>query len=509
MALSTAVSLERVSKIVGYQLDKGFFQEETPNLPQRVAILAEANTANQGTLETDATEITSAQEAGEKYGFGSPIHNIMRILRPSSGTGVGGIPTIVYAQAEAGGAIAADIDITVTGPATGNGTHTIIIAGRGGIDGDSYSFNIVDGDTATDIAVKIKDVINAVLSSPVSAGNVIGVVTATAKWKGVTGDEIKITVDTGDDALGVAYVVAVGTAGGGVANIAGALAQFQNEWNTLVVNSYGTPKFAELEAFNGIPDPVNPTGRYIGIVFKPFLALWGSTESDKDALVAITDAREEEVTNILCPAPNSDGMPWEAAANGTALAARIMQNTPHLDVSGKLYPDMPIPSDGDIGDMADYENRDFLVKKGSSTVTLVSGRYRFEDFVTTYHPAGENPPQFRFGRTLMLDFNVRFGYFLLEQIHVVDHSIAENDQVVTVANVIKPKQWNNIINKYAEDLGARNLITDVQFMKDSIQVETSGTNPNRLETAFEYKRSPYIRIASTNAKAGFTFGLED
>ena len=508
-SISTAVSNTRISKVVGYLLAKGSFQETSPNLPQRIAILAEANTANQGTLDVNAKEITSAQEAGEEYGFGSPIHNIMRILRPPSGGGVGGIPTIVYPQAEPGGAVAATTTVTVTGPATGNGTHTIIVAGRNGLDGQSYSFPIVDGDTPQDIAIKIKDAVNDILGTPIIGSNVVGVFTATSKWKGVTGNDITISIDTGDDSLGVGYVVATGVVGVGVTDISGALGQFQNEWNTLVVNSYGVPKFDALENFNGIPDPLVPTGRYVGIVFLPFLALWGSTEDDKDVLAGITDPRKLQVTNVLCPAPKSAGMPWEAAANGTALAARIMQDTPHLDVGGKLYPDMPVPSDGDIGDMSDYENRDFLVKKGSSTVLLTGGIYQFQDFVTTYHPDGELPPQFRFARNLNLDFNIRFAYLLLEQIHVVDHSIADNDQPVGVDLVIKPKQWNQQINALADDLGVRNLIVDVQFMKDSIEVGTSGTNPDRLETKFRYKRSPTVRIASTTAEAGFAFGLQD
>ena len=107
----------------------------------------------------------------------------------------------------------------------------------------------------------------------------------------------------------------------------------------------------------------------------------------------------------------------------------------------------------------------------------------------------------------MLDFNVRFGYFLLEKIHVVDHAIADNNQPLNVGDVIKPKQWKQVIDVYAADLGLRNLIIKVAFMQDSITVGTSGTNPDRLETFFRYKRSPYVRIASTTAEAGFSFGL--
>ena len=73
MATSTAVGTERISRIVGYQLTKGDFSNSTPNLPQRIAVLAEANTANQGSLSTEPKEILTAQEAGQLNGFGSPM----------------------------------------------------------------------------------------------------------------------------------------------------------------------------------------------------------------------------------------------------------------------------------------------------------------------------------------------------------------------------------------------------------------------------------------------------
>jgi hypothetical protein len=43
-------------------------------------------------------------------------------------------------------------------------------------------------------------------------------------------------------------------------------------------------------------------------------------------------------------------------------------------------------------------------------------------------------------------------------------------------------------------------------MKDSILVGISATNPDRIETFFRYKRSGFVRIASTTAEAGFNFG---
>lgn len=135
---SDAVGSSRVSTVVGYKITKGVFNNSTPNLPQRVALFGEANNANQTSLDLTPVEITSAQQAGELYGFGSPIHMAMRIIRPSSGVGIGGIPVFAYPQAEAGGASAKIMEINPTGVATGNGTHTVVIAGREFLEGGRY-----------------------------------------------------------------------------------------------------------------------------------------------------------------------------------------------------------------------------------------------------------------------------------------------------------------------------------------------------------------------------------
>lgn len=502
MAISTAVGLELVAKIVGYQLNTGDFSESTRNLPMRIAILGEANTANQGGLDLTPKPILSAQEAAVDYGYGSPLYSMMRILRPINSGGIGGIPTIVYPQ-ESSGATAAEREITVTGTATGNGTHTVVINGRKGIDGGKYDITVVTNDTPTIIAAKITDAVNAVLGAPVIASSALGVAACLAKWTGLTSESLDIEVLTNGNALGLTYVVASTETGAGSPSVVAALNLFQENWNTIVINSYGEVANTDLETFNGKPDETNPTGRYQGIIMKPFVALYGDTTTDPSTL---TDARLGELTNAVCPAPNSKGFDFEAAANMAVLFGRIVQDTPHLDVSGKSYPDMPIPADEVIGSMSDYIFRNSLVEKGSSTVILVAGRYQIEDFVTTYHPIGEVPPQFRYPRNLFVDFNIRFTYLLAEQIHVLDKAIAADNDVVTATNVIKPKMWLGVVDKMAVDFGKRALIADVPFMQNGIIVGLSENNPDRMETSFPYKRTGTVRIAATTVKAGFNFG---
>lgn len=503
--ISTAVGLDRISRVSGYNIKKGHFSTATQNLPQIIAVFGEANTANQSGLTVTKTEVTSAAEAATLYGYGSPIHRMISILRPASGGGVGGIPTIVFPQISSGGATATTRAWTVTGTATANTTHSVVINGRNSLDFQYYTFDVAIGDTATMVAAKIATAINGVLGSPCSATSALGVVTATSKWKGTTSAELNVTINYGSNAAGLSYSQTTSTDGSGSVDLSTSLSQFGDDWYTMVVNPYGAAQFSALESFNGIPDDLNPTGRYSGLIFKPFCAYFGSVLSDKTALATITNDsnRINQVTNVLCPAPASKGFTFEAAANVVALASVIYQDNPQIDVSGLSYPDMPIPSDGNIVDMGDYNNRDYLVKKGCSTVMLVQGAYQIQDLVTTYHPAGEVPLLYSYPRTLNIHWNVKDSYSTLERLYLKDKTLVSDTQTVDVINCIKPREWKGIVFDLFDDMAESALINDPEFSKNSLQVQIGETNPNRFETAFDYKTTGTVRVSSTTARAGF------
>lgn len=498
----SAIGLERVSAVIGYLLSKGDFRASSPNLPQRIAILGEANYANQSSLDLAAKAITSAQQAGDLYGYGSPIYSMARIHFPINGGG-NGIPVIVYPQAQAPGATSKIVRITPAGLATGNGVHTVKIAGRANLDGGSYDININTGDTIAIVSGKIEDAVAAVLGCPVIATSYDYNVDLETKWRGKTADELQISIDTNGNSLGLNYTITSPQAGVATPSIGAALALFGNEWNTIVVNSYGTVASVmdALEAFNGRPDTVNPTGRFVGNIFKPFIAFTGSVADNPST---ITDIRLNDQTISIAPAPGSSGFSFEAAANMAVLFSTISQNTPQGDVLNSQYPDMPAPVN--IGSMADYNNRDAFVKKGCSTVELVAGRYSVLDLVTTYHPVGENPPQYRYCRDLMIDFNIEYGVYLLERQYMFGYTIAPDDADVSAEKVIKPRIWKKIMFQYALDITSRALSADSAFMQQSITVGLSSSNPNRIDTFFRYKRTGTARVISTEGQAGFNFG---
>jgi phage tail sheath gpL-like len=515
--ISTALSLAIRTRLLGYKIVPGDFAEESENLPMRVIILAEVNSNKQ---DVDAIgfdfnvpiEITTLPQAGKLFGYGSPVDMMMRIMRPKSGTGLGAIPTFVIPLAEPDGATAKTYEIEVTGTATKNYTHKVYIAGRDGIDGKFYNVNIVKDDTADDIAAKIEDTVNNVLNCPFTAAAPdasepeSNICTLTSKWKGATANDLVVEMYANGDDAGISYVITSPSDGAGVPDIADALAAIGNEWFTIGINSLGTDTsvMSALEQFNGKPstDGGEPSGKYAGEVMRPCVWFTGTTVDNPST---ISDARaDSEVTIALCPAPLSDGHPFEAAANFCVLFAPKMQDKPHLDICGQSLPDMPIPLDKNIGSMADWETRQSYVLKGCSTVSLVAEKYMVEDFVTTYHKEGEDPLQFSIVRNLVgVDLNVYWTYYQKEQLHVVDHVICNDADKVSADKIVKPKMWKAVLNKMFVELTDRALIAEPEFSQANLQVQKSSTNPNRFETRFKYKRTATVKQSSTDAIAGF------
>lgn len=505
----SAVDESAVAKIVGYKVKPGDFNLVTPNLPQHIAILAESTDAASGQFtENEPIEFTSAQEVGELLGYGSPAYHVMRVLRPLSGSGVGSVKTTIFPQdpTNTSSSTAKQVNVEPTGTATRNKTHTLVINDRRGVDGGRYDFTINEGDTAANVASKMVDTVNNVLASPADAEVDTNETTSesallTAKWSGLTSDDLIAEVDTNGDSAGMTYAVSEPTAGAGTPDIQAALDKYQDNWYTITVNTYGEPHWSTLEKHNGIPDEDNPTGRYSPTVYKPYFSLFGDTSGNAQHDFS---THKNEVTNVVCVAPNSSYFPFEVAASYAALLGPQAQNRPHLDISGQFLPDLEAPND--IGDYSSYTNRDAFVKRGYSTVVRNGGKYEVADFVTTYHPDGEVPPAYRYVRDLVIDFNVRFSYYLLERTYVRDKAIAANGDPVDAFDVIKPKDWKQVLNRAADNWASRALIADPGFTKENTTVQISETNPNRLDTLFKYKRSGYHRIGSTIAVAGFNFG---
>ncbi len=489
-----------ISRTSGYQLQKGAPVNNAATLPQRVAVFAEMNTANQSTPLTPV-QITSRAQAAALYGWGSPMDIIFRMLLPANGGGLDGVQAWAYPQAAAGGSAANSQSITVTGTATANVTHTLLIGGRAFLEGGSYAINITSGMTATQVATLIKNTINAVLGCPVTATSASGVVTTLANWTGLTSEDITINVLTNGVAAGMAYAIAEVAAGSGTPSIAAALALFANDWNTIVIDSYGILNTATNTLavnFNGNPN--TQTGQWAAQNMRPAIYIAGSVldSTTTSADTVITAALLNELTMACGPAPLSLNLPMEVAAAYALLFANQANNSTNTDIEGMPLLDIngPLPGSANPIQSNNYTLRNALVQKGMSTIIYNNGQYFVQDFVTTYAPTGDPQPVWRYCRDIAIDCNIKYKFKQMQKTVIENKQIAADNDIVNAPNVVKPKDIRAALVALAKECVDEGLMTNAAYMISTISVVVNPSNVNRFDISFSYDRSGVVRVIS-------------
>lgn len=172
----------------GVYLETNFAQGQATGSSAQRNILVLANKTSSGSATVDTTiygpdTLVPLQTEADMIalaGPGSEAHRMFRrIAAVNKDTGV----YWLFVTASAGTAATGTVTIATT--ATGNGTHRLWV-------GDEFvETSIASGDTVTTIAAAIKASVNAKTHWPVTADNVAGVLTLTAKIAGPRGNWIR------------------------------------------------------------------------------------------------------------------------------------------------------------------------------------------------------------------------------------------------------------------------------------------------------------------------------
>jgi phage tail sheath gpL-like len=297
-------------------------------------------------------------------------------------------------------------------------------------------------------------------------------------------------------------------------------------WYNLVVNPFGNgatgiqnTMYRALSAVNGAPDENGGIGRWNALQVKPFVAISGTNHE------TITPLVSSDLTNVIGTAPRAFAgaviAVSDAAANAriaaayTLLAFRQFGAKPHLDIAGQRLPFIDPPTDMFIGAFDQWNARDVAAKQGISTVSLdrSAQAYIVQDFVTGYRPQ-EQPnlaKSWRYVRDLFVDFNIAFNYNMLQTRRLLGKVIVSDTEIINTshsADVIRLEVWKAEVLAFLQRMVGMAYITDLEYSKENLHVELSGTNPKRLNTQFAYKRTSVCGITSTTAYVGFSFGSE-
>lgn len=196
-----------------------------PGNLQRTLIVGQRLTA--GTVAAGVvTNVFSDAEAATFFGNGSQLHLMCRAAIKANPY----LALEAIAMDDAGAGVLATSTVTLTGPATAAGVLTVKVAGK------PVQIAVAATDTATAIGAALAAQIALQPDLPVTAAAAIGVVTLTAKNKGVQGNNIKIEAVT--TAAGTTAAVVAMAAGATDPTIATALAAVFAAGHNIIISAW-------------------------------------------------------------------------------------------------------------------------------------------------------------------------------------------------------------------------------------------------------------------------------
>lgn len=492
MAVSTAVDPTAVARVVGIET---VFQDlragNIANLPQRCPIFGQGSVL--ATFSSEKLQITSALQAAQVYGFGSPIHLAALQLLPVNGDGVGTIPVTVYPLVDALTAVQSSGNITILGTQTTASAYRISV---NNILSEQFVFSV--GDSEATMITAMTNAINASLNIPIIAVDNTTQVDYTSKWAGESANNIKLQA-VGSAANGTTIVITQPTGGLVNPDIDSALAQMGAVWETRILNCLNIEDTVTLDKFQTFGE-----GRWGSLVKKPLIVFTGQTESDVNTAIVIPNARPLDRINAQLVAPGCDNLPFVVAARELARILVSTNNNPPHDYAKQVADGLVAGLDGV---QWDYPTKNLAVISGSSTTDKINGLVTLSDTVTFYHPEGDELPAYRYVvniakiSTLIYNTNLIF-----DSVQWDGAPLLPSNQLTTNPTAKTPSDAKTDLSAMLQSASEEAIISDPTSAKASIVAQISITNPDRLDVSYTIKLSGNSDIISITLNFGYFFG---
>ncbi|MFJ5441755.1 phage tail sheath C-terminal domain-containing protein [Pectobacterium sp. CHL-2024] len=236
-----------------------------PSNQQKVLLVAQMLSSGTAT-PLNAVNVFSDEEAATLFGRGSMAH-----LMAAEAIGCNSYLQLqVIGVSDAGAATAATGTLTLTGTATASGTVSAFVGAT------RVDVAVSADDTAATVAAALNTAIGQKTSLPVTAAVAAGVVTLTAKNKGVAGNDITLRIAS--TATGLTAAATSMTGGGVDPDIAPALAAVFAAGHDIIVSPYATQAalIALRTHLDSVGGPLEQRGA-IGVAGWPKSLSTGST----------------------------------------------------------------------------------------------------------------------------------------------------------------------------------------------------------------------------------------
>lgn len=437
--------------------------------------------------------VTGVADAKAQFGIGSQLADMVDAVRQVDPFGlIWALPV-----ADAGGAVKATGTIVVSAAPTAAGVIPLYVAGV------PVPVPVAGIETTTTTGAAIAAAINANSDLPVTAANVTGTVTLTARNGGTLGNDIDLRYAwlgaAGGEELPASYVGAITAMAGGATdpNITAALAALGDQTFDYIVMPFtdatnlGAVKAAMAQTGNG-------RWSYNRMVWGHAFAAKRGTVS---ALVSFGVTQNDPHTTVLgyhlSPTPV-----WRWVAGQVAAAAIVLRNDPARPVQGITVPGLLAPPPG-AGRFTQGE-RNTLLYSGISTFTVAAdGSVMIERLIATWQTNA-------FGQPDEAWLSIEKTYTLMTVLRRLQGAWTANFPRFKLANdgsrfapnaaIVTPSIAKAFVVAEMRAMEFDGLLSNVTAMIDVLSVERNAQNPDRLDILFPPPLIGQLRMTAVLAQ---------
>ena len=431
--------------------------------------------------------VTSANKAGELFGKGSLLHR--QFISWFKGNNI--TPAYAYVMDDPTGSNKSEGSITVDGTADKAGTLSVYICGV------RVQIGVSSGASLSDIATATVTAINNKSELPVTAavnGSVDTQVDLIAKFGGLVGDEITISMNVnGEETPGSLTVTITNMSGGSGAPDFGAVwANLGDEHYNVWANPYtDSASLASIEARLG--DLNEPTIQRDAVAFGAKSGTVGDTQT-------FGNSRNSKWVSVIST-QQSVTPAFEYGASYAATAAKYLQIDPArplqtLELEGVIAPS--------VSKRYTMQERNILLFDGIATSYVdAGGKVRIERAITMYqeNELGADDIAFLDVNTIYTLSYLRYDFRTYFLTKYPRHKLANDGTRFGAGQaVITPKTAKAEAVSRFREWERIGLVEDVNQFKNDMIVERNVSDPNRLDFMLPTNLINQLRVIGAQFK---------
>lgn len=431
---------------------------------RQIALILGIRTSAGTIAEKVIKPITGPNQGDLYFGRGSQLAAMCRAFNRANPY----VEAYALALNEDAAGVKASATVTVVGTATAAGTLVFLWGGR------VRKVAVAAGDTPTVIATAIAAADTADLDSPTTSTSLAGVVTATARHKGLYGNSLSIFLNyfTGDETpAGITSITITDFTGGTTdPDVTGAVAALGGDtpYTTIVMPWTADANMDILET--EMASRWGPLRALGGHIMAAFRGTYGASQT-------YGNARNSQFSSVLATA-KSPTPPWIWASSLAAI--ELAETDPARPRQNVKIPGVYVPLEADRFTISE---RNLLLMDGMATYSVVVGDPILERLVTTYqvNTQGDADPSYHDIETMRCLQFFRYGFSSRIKRKYPQAKLGNDGEAFSPGQVVMtPKLMRGEALAFFDELNLMAIVENRKQFAAQLQVERDQGNPNQM-----------------------------